>query len=128
MKKSNLLMPVLAVATAATFLSGCVVRETRYRYASPPPDMYAQPPPPPPGGGAVEIEVNAPPPPPPAPDVITVSPGPEFLWIPGVWMWEGRWVWHGGHYGHRPRAGVRWYGPHYVYRGGRHIYIGGGWR
>ena len=114
--------PLLAVSTAVVCLNGCTVRVAPY--APPPPPVVYQSPP-----GPAEIEVNAPPPPPPGPDVVIgIAPGPDFLWIPGGWFWEGRWVWHAGHYGRRPHAGARWYGPHYEFRGGRHVYVGGGWR
>ncbi len=113
------------VAATAAGLAGCAVRVgTPYRY-DPPPPVYAQPPPPPPATG--EIIVSAPPPPPPV-EVQIAAPGPEFVWIPGAWVWEGRWIWHRGYYGRPPRAGVRWYGPHYEFRAGRHVYFGGGWR
>ena len=111
-------------------LGGCVVRETRYRYEPPPPVVYQTPPPgavpapPPPGSEVVVTEAM------PAPLVedYVVAPGPGFIWIGGYWGWEDRWVWRHGYWGRPPRRGAVWIAPHYAYRGGRHIYIRGGWR
>jgi hypothetical protein len=37
--------------------------------------------------------------PPPQTEVVTVSPGPGWYWVPGHWVWrEGAWRWNGGHY------------------------------
>jgi hypothetical protein len=31
-------------------------------------------------------------------ETIPVAPGPSYHWVPGYWMWNGRWVWVRGHY------------------------------
>jgi hypothetical protein len=52
-------------------------------------------------------------PPPPQVDVIPVSPGPDYLWAPGCWSWNGGTrIWIGGHWaGHGP--GRAWVGGHW---------------
>jgi outer membrane lipoprotein SlyB len=60
---------------------------------------------------------QAPPPPPPA-ETVLVSPGPEYVWIGGEWMWNGRWIWVAGHWGFPPYPHAVWIhgdwhrGPH----------------
>jgi hypothetical protein len=75
-----------------------------------------------------EVEVTGPPP----PDVVetvTVAPGPGYVWIGGSYWWGPRgWEWRYGRWGRPPRRGVVWYGPRYEFRGGRHVWIRGGWR
>lgn len=42
-------------------------------------------------------------PPPPPPQQIVVAPGPDYVWVEGVWLWLGsRWIWHHG-YWHQPK-------------------------
>lgn len=68
---------------------------------------------------------------PPALLVETVPPmqGDGFIWIGGNWFWEGgRWQWHGGHWDRPPYAGAHFVANHYERRGGRHVYVRGGWR
>ena len=74
-----------------------------------------------------ELEVGGAPPPPVA-DVVVASPGVGFVYLPGAWVWEGRWVWTRGHWDRPPRAGMRWAPHHYEYRNGRHVFVRGGWR
>ena len=46
--------------------------------------------------------VVGPTPPPPPPETIVVAPGPDYVWVGGVWLRLGsRWVWRHG-YWHRP--------------------------
>jgi hypothetical protein len=57
------------------------------------------------------------------------APGPDFVWIGGDWFWEGgRWQWHGGHWARPPHPGAHFVANHYEFRGGRHVYVRGGWR
>jgi hypothetical protein len=75
-------------------LTGCVYRRDV---------VYAQPGPPPPE----VVAEPAPPPPPVVDEVVTVAPGPGFVWIGGAYEWVGgRWAWYGGHWAHPayPRA------------------------
>jgi len=74
-----------------------------------------------PSGTTTTVVVNDTPPPPPA-EVITVAPGPDYIWVGGSWVWNGRWVWVGGHWAYPPHPHVVWVpgywvrGPHGWYR------------
>jgi hypothetical protein len=75
-----------------------------------------------------EVEVSVAPPPAQV-DVVTAMPGPDFVWIGGVWVWgPGGWVWQHGHWDRPPHPGAVWVPHSYVYRGGRHVFVRGGWR
>jgi hypothetical protein len=112
MKKLTTIMPVLVVFAVALFLSGCTVRETQYG----------------PGGTvSAEVDVEGPPPAPLA-DEVAISPGPDFLWIPGAWMWDGHWVWEKGRWDRRPHPGAVWVPHSYAYRNGRHVFVRGHWK
>ena len=70
---------IMAVLIGASQLAGCIVRE------EPPPRR-------------VYVYDN---PPPPEVDVVSVAPGPDFVWIGGIYVHEGdHWRWHHGYYGH----------------------------
>jgi hypothetical protein len=56
---------------------------------------------------ASTVVVAEPPPPPPAETVI-VAPGPDYVWIDGEWVWNGRWFWVGGHWGYPPYPHAVW--------------------
>jgi len=106
---------------AGTYLtSGCVVRE-RVVYHQPGSRVVATT-----AVGSEIIVTEAPPPP--VSEVITVSPGPNFIWIGGSWVWRGHWYWERGHWDRPPRIGAVWVPHHYVYRGGVHVFVRGGWR
>jgi outer membrane lipoprotein SlyB len=48
-------------------------------------------------------------PPPPAPvDTVVVSPGPDYVWVDGEWIWNGQWVWVAGHWGLPPYPHAIW--------------------
>ena len=58
-------------------------------------------------------------PPPPVPvETVVVAPGPDYIWIDGEWVWNGRWFWVGGHWGYPPYPHAVWVrgywgrGPH----------------
>jgi hypothetical protein len=107
--KNNLLQSiVLAVALTGFITTGCRVS------VAPP---------------VAEVEVSAAPPPVQV-EVEPVAPGPDFVWIGGVWVWgpEGRWVWQGGHWDRPPHSGAVWVAHRYEYRNGRHVFVRGGWR
>ena len=115
--RTKLLQLVLWAPLAGLVMSGCDV------YVRPPAErvVVAEP------GGVVVAE--APPAAPPFVEVETVSPGPDYVWIGGVWMWGGnRWVWERGHWDRPPRHGAVWVPHRYEYRNGRHVFIRGGWR
>lgn len=75
---------LLALCVAA-FISGCAHSEPRHRVR------------------AREVVVTQPPPPPQS-EVIPPAPGPNYVWVPGYWAWDGkrRYVWQSGHYEARP--------------------------
>jgi outer membrane lipoprotein SlyB len=53
-------------------------------------------------------------PPAPLPETVVVaSPGPDYVWVGGEWVWNGRWFWRAGYWGYPPYPGAIW--------------IGGGW-
>jgi WXXGXW repeat (2 copies) len=97
------------------FSSGCVVAVRPAPVAA----VYTEP---------AEVVVNEAPPAPLA-EVVTVAPGPGYLWIGGYYHWYGgRWVWYRGHYERPPRAGMHWIAARYEFRGGARVYIAGHWR
>src|SRR5437870_2801917 len=54
---------------------------------------------------------------PPAPIVETrvIAPGPEYVWLPGYYNWDGRaYAWVPGRWERAPRARVRWIPGHWV--------------
>ena len=53
------------------------------------------------------VVVTQPPPPPPV-DTVVVAPGPDYVWIDGEWVWNGRWFWVGGHWGYPPYPHAVW--------------------
>ena len=80
-------------------------------------------------GGEVggEVVVNDAPPAP-IGETMVVAPGPGFVWVGGYWGWGGgRWNWEAGHWARPPHAGARWVAPRYYVRGGRHVWVHGGW-
>jgi Glycine zipper len=68
-------------------------------------------------------------PPEPQSETIIVSPGPDYYWVRGEWVWNGHeWIWVRGHYLHRPYYGAVWVEARWV-RGPRGWYrTGGYWR
>ena len=119
MKISALLKVGLLPLAGSFLLTGCVVRE-RVVYRQPPAVVAGQP------AGQEIVVTEAPPAP--ATEVITVAPSPGMIWIGGVWVWRGHWVWERGHWSHPPRHGVVWVPHRYAYRNGVHVWIRGGWR
>jgi len=66
----------------------------------------------------VNTVVVAQPPPPPPVETVVVTPGPDYVWIDGEWVWNGQWFWVGGHWGYPPYPHAVWVrgywgrGPH----------------
>ena len=114
MKRYALLL--LASGGIAVLGAGCVVHRTVY----------------------VPAPAEAPPAPvvtdqtPPAPqlEVVPVTPGPEYVWMPGYWSIGvgGGWVWMGGRYGLPPRPHAVWVRGHWGRHGRGYVWIGGRWR
>jgi hypothetical protein len=115
MKKSNMFKLVLVLSGSCLLATGCYV-EAR--------------------GPRAEVAVAAPgevyvdsAPPALLADPQPVMPGDGFIWIGGGWLWEGgRWRWHGGRWERPPHPGAHWAANHYEFRGGRHVFVRGGWR
>jgi len=115
--KTALIKSVVLVSLAGLFAAGCNV------YVRPPAARVVV------AAPAGVVVAEAPPPAPPYADVVTVSPGPDFVWIGGVWVWGGRgWVWEKGHWERPPHPGAVWVPHHYEFRDGRHVFVRGGWR
>jgi hypothetical protein len=75
------------------------------------------------------VVAQPPAPPPPQPEVVVYSPGPEHVWIPGYYAYDGRaYVWIGGRWARPPHQHYHNYrAPHWENRGGSYIYIQGYW-
>ena len=67
-------------------------------------------------------------PPPLIVETMPVSPGPDFVWVGGSWVWNGHWVWEHGRWGRPPHAGAMWVANRYEVRNGHRVFIRGGWR
>jgi hypothetical protein len=71
------------------------------------------------------------PPPPPAPpqvEVVPVSPGPTYYWVPGYWAWRaGGWVWVPGVWVRPPHHGAVWVSGHWAQHGHGYVWVGGSW-
>src|ERR1700722_597512 len=116
MKKSNVFKLVLVLSGSCLLVAGCVVQAR-----APAVEVGVAAPV---GGGYVDSA-----PPAPLVEVQPAMPGRGVVWIGGGWVWEGgRWGWHRGRWDHPPRAGARWRADHYEFRGGRHVFVRGGWR
>jgi len=69
------------------------------------------------------------PPPPMRRDRISRSPGPQFVWTPGSWAWNGRrWVWVNGGWVRPPRPRAVWVPGRWNRRGPSFMWSGGYWR
>jgi len=80
-------------------------------------------------GGEVYADEAPPPPPVDAEVAVGVAPGPDFIWIGGFWHRDhDRWVWGGGHWGHRPYAHAEWVGHRWVRGDHGYHYEQGHWR
>ena len=114
MKTSLPPKPILLILAATLLAAGCVIREHRHG------EVFIQAPP-------SEIYVTEAPPEP-RRETIIVAPDPAYVWVPGGWIWEGRWVWEAGRWMRPPNRGAVWAPHHYDQRGGRRVWIRGGWR
>ena len=51
------------------------------------------------GTAQAQVVVRIGPPPPPPREVVVVSPGPRYVWVPGYYRYHGHgYVWVSGHY------------------------------
>jgi hypothetical protein len=44
-------------------------------------------------------------------ETVVVSPGPDFVWVPGWWNWDRQYVWVAGSWQNPPRARAVWVAP-----------------
>jgi hypothetical protein len=68
-------------------------------------------------------------PPPAIVETVVVSPGPEYVWVPGYWRWYGHsWGWIRGAWVIPPHHGVVWVEGRWGRRFGRVMWVEGHWR
>lgn len=67
-------------------------------------------------------------PPPPIVEEVYAAPGPDYVWIGGLWTWNGAWVWAPGHYVRGPHPGAVWVGGSWTRSGRGWAWVGGRWR
>jgi hypothetical protein len=116
MKTSYLNASILALGLVPLLTVGCVERRV---YVQGPPVVVAAPP-----GEVVVTEA----PPVPAAEVVVQAPGPTYVWAPGYWTWQGRWVWISGRWMLPPRPQAVWVGGYWAPRGHGYVWVGGRWR
>jgi len=75
----------------------------------------------------VEVNVESDPPAPLA-EVVSPSPGSDYVWIGGSWSWQNHWVWESGRWERPPFAGAVYVPHRYVDHNGKHVFVRGGWR
>ena len=63
-------------------------------------------------------------------EVITPSPGPNYICINGHWAWEGRWVWKRHEWVAKPNPYASWEPAHwhYSHHSGGYVWQPGHWR
>ena len=116
---------LILVATAATQLSGCVVRAGVAVPAPAPPAVYVAPAPPP----VAEADVQSSEPPPPLP-VYAQPPCPVegYIWTPGYWAWApAGYYWVPGTWIAPPRVGLLWTPGYWGFVGGVYVFHAGYW-
>ncbi len=95
----------------------------------PPPPAESAPPPKPLKHAWTSTVMVEQPPPGPKLELVPLSPGPEYAWIPGRWAWrEGQWVWQGGYWAKPPGAGLTWVNGYWAKHGKSWTWIEGRWR
>jgi hypothetical protein len=100
--KKIALRKLLPLAAGLSLLAGCVVEQP----APPTPEA----------------------PPPPEAEVVPPQPDMTFVWAPGYWDWQGRWVWRRGYWGPRPHPGAVWVQGHWNHRGHRNVWVRSHWQ
>ena len=62
-------------------------------------------------------------------EVVAVSPGPGYVWVPGYYRYSGNaYVWVGGRYERPPRARARWVRGHWERDRRGWYFVDGHWR
>jgi len=95
---------------------------------NPPPAPQAAPTPPADPAMVQESVVVNEAPPPPIVEEVYAAPGPDYVWIGGLWTWSGAWVWAPGHYARAPHRGAVWIGGSWNRGAHGWSWAGGRWR
>ena len=62
-------------------------------------------------------------------EAVLVAPGPEYVWVPGYYRYEGSaYVWVGGRYERPPRPRARWVAGHWQQDRRGWFWVDGHWR
>lgn len=81
-----------------------------------------------PGAKAADVIVRFGPPARPR-EVIVARPGPQYVWVPGYYRWEGaRYGWVAGSWALPPRPRAVWVPGRWTRRHGGYVWIAGRWR
>jgi YMGG-like Gly-zipper/WXXGXW repeat (2 copies) len=77
-----------------------------------------------------QVAIGPPQPPTSSPaDVVTPSPSPSAVWIPGYWAYNGSgYVWTAGHWEIPPPNSHAYIAPHWELQGNSYLYYQGYWR
>ncbi len=79
-----------------------------------------------------QVVQSGPPPAPPAPpnaDVVTPSPSPNALWVPGYWDYNGSgYAWAAGHWELPPPNAQTYIAAHWENRAGSYVFVRGYWQ
>jgi hypothetical protein len=68
-------------------------------------------------------------PPPLRTEAVLVSPGPQYVWVPGYYRYDGRaYVWVAGQYERPPRPRARWATGHWQQDRRGWFWVDGHWR
>jgi hypothetical protein len=67
-------------------------------------------------------------PPPPIEEAIPPSPGARYVWAPGYWVWNGRWLWQSGRWTLPPRERAVWQPGRWEEHRGEWMWEPGRWR
>src|SRR5436190_4670449 len=114
MKRLFVLLPIGALGLAAS-LTACVERSA---YVEAPPAMST-----PPGAAITEAPPTTPPTAP-----MVASPGPQYVYTPGYWSWQGRWVWVQGSWVVPPYPGGVWVPGKWEHKGPGYVWVAGHWK
>jgi hypothetical protein len=120
MKRTVVLCAILASASLV-LISACsresVERETSREVISPMPPASPTP----------NMIVRQPPPPP-RQEVRAASPAPEYVWVPGYWLWDHGWVWVQGRWERPPERMATWVPGHWAQQGTAWVWRPGRWQ
>jgi hypothetical protein len=109
--KTNLLKLLVGTLLGGVLFTNCATRHTERVVVSP--------------TGAVVVSTA---PPAVRHEVVPVSPGESYVWVPGYWAYQNtRWVWVSGHYENRPQPGALWVSGHWDHTRHGWIWTPGHW-